>query len=46
FRVGGVALDSGGTSGDLNDLTRMDADAFEDDRDLWNIFNFTMESES
>ena len=41
FRVGGVALDGGSVSKDLNDLVRMDADAFEDDRDLWNLFNFT-----
>ena len=41
FRVGGVALDGGGTSKDLNDLVRMDADAFENDRDLWSLFNFT-----
>ena len=41
FRVGGVALDGGGVSKDLNDLVQMDADAFEGDRDLWNLFNFT-----
>jgi hypothetical protein len=41
FLVGGVALDGGGISKDLNDLVRMDADAFEADRDLWNLFNFT-----
>lgn len=41
FRIGGVALDGGGASKDLNDLVRMDADAFEGDRDLWSLFNFT-----
>jgi len=41
FNIGGVLLYGGETSGDLNDLVRMDADAFEDDRDLWNLFNFT-----
>jgi len=41
FRVGGVVLDGGRVSKDLNDLVRMDADAFENDRDLWNLFNFT-----
>lgn len=41
FRVGGVALDGGGVSKDLNDLVWMDADAFENDRDVWNLFNFT-----
>jgi DNA primase len=39
FRVGGVLLDGGGISKDLNDLVRMDADAFENDRDLWDLFN-------
>jgi hypothetical protein len=41
FRVGGVALDGGGVSCDLNDLVRTDADAFEGDRDLWRIFDYT-----
>jgi hypothetical protein len=41
FRIGGVALDGGGISKDLNDIALMDADAFENDRDLWNLFNFT-----
>lgn len=41
FNVGGVALDGGGVSKDLNDLVRTDADAFEDDRDLWKLFDYT-----
>ena len=43
FRVGGVTLDGGGISKDLNDLVRMGADAFEDDRSLWNLFNYVEE---
>ena len=40
WSCGGVKLDGGKTSGDLNDLCYMDADAFEDDRDLWKLFNY------
>ena len=41
WSCGGVKLDCGGVSNDLNDLVRMDADAFETDRDLWNLFDYT-----
>jgi len=41
FNVGGVLLDGGGIGKDLNDIAQIDADAFEGDRELWNLFNFT-----
>lgn len=40
---GEVELTDGTTSDDLNDLARMTAEAFHDDRDLWHLFEFAEE---
>lgn len=39
FNVRDVVLMDGSTAADLNDLARMDADVFEDDRALWSLFS-------
>jgi hypothetical protein len=39
FSLEGISMTGGGVVGDLNDLTAIHADAFESDRDLWNIFD-------
>jgi len=37
FDLSGIATVSGGRVGDLNDLSNLDADAFESDRELWRM---------
>ena len=37
YDLSGIPIVSGGRVGDLNDLSSMDADAFESDRELWSV---------
>lgn len=37
FDLSGIPVASGGRVADLNDLSSMDADAFESDRELWSV---------
>lgn len=39
FDLSGLSAVDGSPAKDLNDLTQLDADAFEQDRNLWNIFD-------
>jgi hypothetical protein len=40
FALSGLRMTSGEPVGDLNDLSSIDADDFEQDRDTWNLFDF------
>lgn len=39
FSLSGISMTTGEPVGDLNDLASIHADQFEEDRDLWNIFD-------